>query len=256
VGLTRLLGTLLLTAALTFPPSARADETAPVTLPAMSVEKIVLPNGLTVLLAPDPLASLTGVRIRYAAGTADDPVDELGVADVARFVASEQTVHVPHVRRALAGLGATNVNTSITTDATIFTEAVSIESAKRLARAGDQSRHTWQIFADVVRLVDRELFPAWHPYVNADDQVDPERVREDTVRAFLGTFYVPKTATLTLADNLVERAPRRCLPSTGGCSRRVSSRSRAWLARRRRRRGTSSRADVARFQAPRRRRPL
>ncbi len=65
--------------------SARADE---LTLPSLPTETVVLSNGLRVLLAPDPRASLVAVRVVYDVGLADDPNSKRGLAHLTEHLVS------------------------------------------------------------------------------------------------------------------------------------------------------------------------
>src|SRR6476469_6970993 len=63
----------------------------PIDLP---VQRFVLPNGLTVLLAPDHKAPLVGMQLRYRVGTRDDPQSRPGLTALAQRMMMRATMHV------------------------------------------------------------------------------------------------------------------------------------------------------------------
>jgi zinc protease len=205
------------------PTSARADPIDPFALPA---EAMVLPNGLTVLLAPDPRARLATVMVSYAAGAADDPDGLRGLAHMVEHLLARRTKHVTDASRELERSGGCLFNATTTLDSTAYFESVPPE---RLATAlwlesdrmgygadavreedikveravlanEDRDRNRDSELAAVRWLAMHELFPEWHPYApGADDANDIDGIRAKDVLAFLATWYMPSNATLAIA---------------------------------------------------------
>ena len=191
---------------------------------ALPTEKVVLGNGLTVLLAPDPRAPLASVVVSYRAGAADDPDGLRGLAHMTEHLAGGRTAHVQDALRALAAAGASDLNAATAMDRTLFFETLPPEhlatalwiEADRMGFAGsavtdarvvaerpvlanevrDRSRDT--SMASVLPLMVRELFPFWHPYA-ASSGDDLARIDARDVQAFLRTWYQPSNAILAIA---------------------------------------------------------
>jgi zinc protease len=202
---------------------ARAQPIDPFSLPS---ETIRLPNGLKVLLAPDPRARFASVVVSYAAGSADDPDGLRGLAHMVEHLVANRTKHVPDTMRALEAAGGCRFNATTTPDATTYFESVPPErlatalwiESDRMGFAEDaiteervdsqraiveneerQSNHDGSLAA-LGSITMHELFPAWHPYAAlADGATDTPRVRAKDVLAFIHTWYTPANATLAIA---------------------------------------------------------
>jgi zinc protease len=193
---------------------------------ALPTERIVLPNGLKVLLAPDPRARLASVVVSYAAGTADDPDGLRGLAHLTEHLVANRTTHVHDALRELVTAGVSDMNAATTIDRTTYFEtlppehlptALWIESDRMGFASGalsdarvdaerpvvanemrDRTRDT--SLAAVGPILVRELFPPGHPYMmSLDDGDDLDHIDARDVRAFLLTWYQPSNATLAIA---------------------------------------------------------
>jgi predicted Zn-dependent peptidase len=203
--------------------SARAQAVDPLGLPA---EKVVLANGLRVLLTPDPQARVASVTVSYGAGAADDPDGLQGLAHLTEHLVAEGTSHVPDVFRALTLAGASDMNAETSLDGTTYFETVPPEhldtalwiesdrmafaegavSDARVAAARPvvanelRDRIRDASLAAVRPLVLAEIFPPWHPYASSTgDGGDIARIGAGDVRAFVRTWYRPSNATLAIA---------------------------------------------------------
>ena len=58
---------------------------------AAPIDTYRLPNGIRVVLAPDPDLPNVSVAIRYGVGTADDPVGKEGLAQLLEHVMAKST---------------------------------------------------------------------------------------------------------------------------------------------------------------------
>ena len=186
-------------------------------------EMLTLANGLRVLLAPDPTASLASIQVTYRAGLGDDPTGLRGLAHITEHLVAERTKHVPSGLSALESWGATHFNASTSLDHTEYYETVPpnrIEAALWLEsdRMGFASEALSQARLESARAavknegvqhsdggydlsarIRAELFPSGHPYADADGALDVDDVTLADVRAFLATWYLPSNATLAVA---------------------------------------------------------
>jgi predicted Zn-dependent peptidase len=211
-------------ASLLFPALGRA-ETPP-------LDTFVLSNGLHVILAPDPKASLAAVVVSYEVGSGDDPDGRRGLAHFTEHVVAEHTKHIPDARGVLFAAGATPVNARTERDDTVYLEMLPPErletalwvESDRMGYAADV------VTEDVVRgtrgtvgnetrdsVVDRRLavlpeivglalYPTWHPYHGLTQGVgaDIDSIHAWDIRAFLATWYSPRNATLVIAGRFEE----------------------------------------------------
>ena len=217
---------------------------------ALPTEEVLLPNGLHVLLAPDPNARLVSVQVRYAVGSADDPNGRRGLAHLVEHVIASKTMHVDRALSVLEGAGATEFNATTRPDETFYFEtlpperletALWVESdrmgfsavdetvvreEREVIRNEDRDRRVDGMLAEVGVAMNHELYPSWHPYSSyAEGAADLDRIVLDDVRAFVRTWYSPTNATLAIAGRfdrdkalaLVDRyfssLPRRLPPA-------------------------------------------
>jgi predicted Zn-dependent peptidase len=205
------------------PAVALAETTAPPDLPA---ERLQLPNGLTVLLAPDASSRLVSVQVTYAAGAADDPDGLRGLAHLVEHLVAERTEHVEDALGALESAGACRMNAVTSLDRTSYFESVPPEHLETVmwvesdrmafgagavtpqrvdaARAAIANEARDRELDGPLGLVDfftsRELFPIWHPYAPGPDPTpDLGGARAEDVKAFLRTWYAPGNAVLAVA---------------------------------------------------------
>jgi zinc protease len=200
---------------------------------ALPSERIVLPNGLTVLLAPDPHARLATVAVSYGVGQADEPDGLRGLAHMAEHLVASRTRHASDVFRELEAAGGVRFNAVTSLDRTVYFESVPPEhlatalwlesdrmgyaadavteprvAAERAVLANeDRDRRRDGSLALVEPFTMQELFPAWHPYASeVDELTDFGRIEARDVVAFLRTWYLPSNATLAIAGAF-DRAP-------------------------------------------------
>ncbi len=203
--------------------TARAQPIDPFGLPS---ETIRLPNGLKVLLAPDPRARLASVMVSYAAGAADDPDGLRGLAHMVEHLVANGTKHVRDSTLAIEAAGGCRFNATTTLDATRYFESVPPErlatalwvESDRMGYAEDavteervnsqratveneeRERNRDGTLAALGSITNREIFPDWHPYAALPEGVtDTARIRAKDVLAFIHTWYMPANATLAVA---------------------------------------------------------
>ncbi len=214
-------------------PRTRAHRAAPdpaEQLPPMRVERFTLPNGLDVVLVPDPSVRHVAVIVRYATGTGDSSPARTGLAHLAEHLTYGPTRHAPQgLLVATEDAMATSYNGITSIDEThYFAEvpagalerALWVES-ERMAFALDgvtdeALRHERAVVTneyfqhvreqtggDLGLALARELYPEGHlrrvPYETGDRLA---RVTLDDVRGFLARSYVPANARLTVAGHI------------------------------------------------------
>jgi predicted Zn-dependent peptidase len=93
-------------------------------LPDLPVQTVVLPNGLTVLLAPDANARAISVVTAYGAGSGDDPDNLQGLAHFTEHMVAQRTKHVADAQHALEAAGGTLSNALTSGDTTTYFETL------------------------------------------------------------------------------------------------------------------------------------
>jgi zinc protease len=218
---------LLLALGVSTPALARATE-AP---PAPSLERMVLPNGLTVVLATDHAVPVVGMQLCYQVGSRDEPDARPGLAALVPRLMVRATTHLAEGQydRALDAAGATGSTWRVEPDRTCFKTTVpAAEVALPLWLWSDQmgflsGRLDQRLIDQQIVTVKNEqvqrientplghltdiesarIYPAGHPY-RASPLPDGERLRGigvPEVRAFVVAQYTPDRATLVLSGD-------------------------------------------------------
>jgi zinc protease len=226
----RALLTLALVAA---PQLAHADD------PKIPFEKYKLPNGLEVILAPDPSIPLVAVNVWYHVGSGDEVPGKSGFAHLfehmmfqgSKNVGSDQ--HFPVLRK----LGADEVNGTTNTDRTNYFEVVPANQLEvGLWLESDRMSHLLDLVdkdslanqIDVVRNERRQrydnapynvarfalqaaLYPEGHPYryFTIGKHEDLVAASVEDVKNFYRTWYVPANATLALVGDFDVAATKK-----------------------------------------------
>lgn len=204
------------------------------------VDRLVLPNGLTVLLSVDHRTPLVGMQLRYSVGMRDDPENRPGLSILAARMMVRATTHIGDgdYDRYLDGAGGFDARFTVSPDWTAF--AVSVPSdqvalplwlwsdqmgffanrvdepliAEQLAAIRNESAARRDSApAGIVReLVAAELYPAPHPYHVLARSADPllDGVSPAEVRAFVDAQFTPDRAILALVGD-IDRAQVRAL---------------------------------------------
>jgi zinc protease len=212
-------------AALALPRVARADD------PKIKFEKYTLPNGLEVILAPDPSVPLVAVNLWYHVGSGDEVHGKSGFAHLFEHMMFQGSKnvgtdkHFPTLRK----IGSDEINGTTNSDRTNYFEVV---PANQLATAlwleSDRMGHLLDILdkdelanqIDVVRNERRQrydnvpytparfamlaaLYPEGHPYryMTIGKHEDLVNASVDDVKNFFKTWYVPSNATLALVGD-------------------------------------------------------
>ncbi|HSY21974.1 MAG TPA: pitrilysin family protein [Polyangiaceae bacterium] len=196
---------------------------------AAPIDTYRLPNGIRVVLAPDPDLPNVSVAIRYGVGSADDPAGKEGLAHLVEHLMFAGSRHVPSgdYFRWIARVGGTAPSGTTSLDATLYLTTVPATAlpvvfwleSDRMGFLPDVLTQSTldrevRIIADELRgrVVDQEvgiaismkeqaLFPVWHPYHrDAHEWGLPNCTVEDLL-AFWTTWYGPPNAVIAVAGN-------------------------------------------------------
>jgi zinc protease len=194
-----------------------------------------LPNGMRVILLPDPSSPLVEVDMRYAVGAAEDPQGKSGLAHVVEhmvFLQRPAGADMPSSFSALAQV-ATFFNANTTWDSTHFVASarpeelgtlLAIEGARLRLGCETVTPAAFARELEVVRNENREkasdpdtavfarieqaVYPPGHAYhrpVGGDD-AEVVALGLDDVCRFTHDYYVPENATLVISGNIDEAA--------------------------------------------------
>jgi predicted Zn-dependent peptidase len=219
--------TALLVGSLLVATLARADVVAPAALP---VSQRTLPNGLTVVFAPDRSVSSVRVVVRYRGGAADEAPERAGFTQLVERLFADGTVHAKageHERR-IDDAGGWTTSATTLDDLTLSTEvppgalelALWLE-AERMAGLADaiteagvakerdaiaaayRGAYVDQPYGLVARAVRNALWPEGHGN-RRDILGDATALAHGTladVRAFVRERITPRRATLVVIGN-------------------------------------------------------
>lgn len=226
---------LLALALVAMPQLAHADD------PKIAFERYTLPNGLEVILSPDPSIPLVAVNVWYHVGSGDEVPGRSGFAHLfehmmfqgSKNVGNDQ--HFPILRK----LGADEVNGTTSSDRTNYYEVVpSNQLATGLWLESDRMSHLLDILdkdslanqIDVVRNEKRlrndnqpynvaryalqaALYPEGHPYryFTIGKHEDLLAASVEDVKNFYRTWYVPANATLALVGDFDVPATKKLI---------------------------------------------
>ncbi|MEO8551243.1 MAG: pitrilysin family protein [Kofleriaceae bacterium] len=228
------------------PRLAHADD------PKLAFEKYTLPNGLEVILAPDPTIPLVAVNVWYHVGSGDEVPGRSGFAHLFEhmmFQGSKNTGHDAHFK-ILKKMGADEVNGTTNSDRTNYYEVVpSNQLETGLWLESDRMGHLLDVLdkdslanqIDVVRNERRQrydnapynvarfalqaaLYPEGHPYryFTIGKHEDLLAASVEDVKNFFRTWYVPANATLCLTGDFDVAATKPMIEKYfGGFSKSV-----------------------------------
>src|SRR4051812_14540050 len=207
------------------PQLAHADD------PKLAFEKYTLPNGLEVILAPDPSIPLVAVNVWYHVGSGDEVPGKSGFAYLFEHMMFQGSKNVGSDKHfeVLRKLGSDEINGTTNSDRTNYFEVVpSNQLETGLWLESDRMSHLLEMLdkdalanqIDVVRNERRQrydnapynkarfalqaaLYPEGHPYryFTIGKHEDLVAASVDDVKAFYKTWYVPANATLALVGD-------------------------------------------------------
>jgi zinc protease len=199
--------------------------------PVHEVGRSVLPNGMTVILAPERGGSVVGLDLNYGVGSRDDPESRPGLAAFTERLMMRATAHVAdgEYERDLDTAGAVGRSWTVGADRTVLRMTVPAEQvalplwlwsdqlgffAERVDQAlvdreltAAKNYYTERVenvpAGGVLRIVEAALYPAGHPYrpgpVRGASGLAGLTVAE--VRAFAAAHFTPDRATLSVCGD-------------------------------------------------------
>ncbi len=195
-----------------------------------------LPNGLRVLLGPDPSQPTVTVHVTYLVGSRHEGYGERGMAHLLEHMQFRGTPRHPHLLRELTAHGASpNGNTGL--DRTSYSETLPATPANlawALDLEADRLAHSRLARQDLARefsvvrnelemgenspgsvLEERVLSTAylWHAYGNSiiGSQADVEQIPVARLRAFYHRYYRPDNAVLLVTGKFDVRQALRLI---------------------------------------------
>lgn len=213
--------------------SISQDVPAPLTT-VEGITEYQLPNGLQVLLFPDPSTTNITVNVTYRVGSRHEGGGEAGMAHLLEHMVFKGTPDFPNIWGALEDHGA-NFNGTTWVDRTNYFETLPASEANldfALRMEADRMVHSLIRDEDLAKemtvvrnefemgenspsgvLSERMLSTAylWHGYGRSTigNRSDIERVPGEKLRVFYRKFYQPDNATLLLAGKF---DPAKVLP--------------------------------------------
>ena len=172
----------------------------------------VLANGLKVVLVPQTSVPTVDIRLVFGAGSADDPADKRGAAQLAGHGLFWDFRHINDMLRFLAAAGRQIV--SVDLDATTFAAHgldmhvdLLLSGLRRLVREGRYGdidklargvrNRGGDDFGEAYRVA---AYGVDHPYVRAGREIAGSIGKDDAI-AFRNAHYTPDNATLIIAGH-------------------------------------------------------
>lgn len=193
--------------------------------PSIAVERLSLPNGLDVILAPDARVPTVGVALLYRVGARDETPEQEGFAHLFEHMMFQGSAHVGKMEHFswLERHGA-DVNAFTTEDLTLYHEEVPAPqlelalwleadrmrslavTAENLANQQEtvleemRQRYDNQPYGQARTELPRLAYSSWayaHPVIGTRERLQATTI--ELVRAFHAAWYVPSNATLVLS---------------------------------------------------------
>ncbi len=198
-------------------------------------ERRTLDNGLTVILAPEPLVPVVAVNLWYGVGSRNERAGRTGFAHLFEHMMFQGSAHVPKGRHfELLESAGGSMNATTSHDRTNYFETLPAHQLD-LALWLEADRMGWLLPAmdqgkldnqrDVVRNERRQgmdnqpygdwgeriqamLYPPDHPYHHTviGSMEDLANAQLSDIEAFFQTFYCPNNAVLTVAGDFETQA--------------------------------------------------
>jgi zinc protease len=212
------------------PPVSGSRAPAPGSSISVPFEKYALPNGLTVVLAPDRATPTVAVVAMYHVGSKNEQPGLTGFAHLFEHVMFTGSGHIPYGvhDRMTEGIGGSN-NGSTNNDITQYYESVpanylehalwlesdrmgwlldALDTAKYSAQRAivkNERRQSYdnQPYGRVDELIAAAMYPPTHPYswpvIGSMKDLDAAPV--EAVKEFFRLYYAPNNATLSIAGD-------------------------------------------------------
>jgi len=210
--------------------ASSAPALSPIPLPDIAYTRIVLKNGLTVIVHEDHKAPVVGVNLWYHVGSKDEPPGRTGFAHLFEHLMFGSTGgNQRGWFERLEGVGATGINGTTQEDRTNFFETVPTPAldmtlameAQRMGHLLDAFNETLlntqrgvvqnekrqdenQPYAVTDELITKAVWPASHPYSHTviGEMTDLDAAKVQDVKDWFAHYYGPTNAVLVLAGDI------------------------------------------------------
>ena len=190
-------------------------------------ESTQLPNGLTVVVHPDPDSSVVVVNVAYNVGSRDETSDKTGFAHLFEHLMFSGSINIPNYDEPLQKAGGENnafttpdyTNYYLTLPSENIETGLWLESDRMLGLAFNEKgldvqrkvvieefkqRYLNQPYGDVWHklraLAYKEHNYQWPTIGKNIEQIEDAQMKD--VRAFFETYYIPNNAVLVLAGDV------------------------------------------------------
>jgi zinc protease len=219
------------------PPAADATAAAKFSRAAFTIPhtKLVLSNGLTVLVHEDHSVPVVAVNLWYHVGSRNEEPGKTGFAHLFEHFFFNGSEHYPFgFREAMDDLGANNRNGTTNTDRTNFFEDVPVSALERTLfleadRMGflaarinkemlerergvvqnEKRQGENQPYGRVFDRIGGRMYPSHHPYSwsTIGSMADLDAARLEDVQRWYASYYGPNNSVLSLAGDItIEQA--------------------------------------------------
>jgi len=214
------------------PPRRQVTPPAAPAMPDLDIpyQKVVLDNGLTVIVHEDHKAPIVAVNVWYHVGSKNEPAGRSGFAHLFEHLMFNGSENYNHdYFNVLERVGATDLNGTTNEDRTNYfqnvpTSAVdlalwmesdrmghllgAIDQAKLDEQRGvvqnEKRQGDNQPYAVTEELITKAVWPAAHPYSHTviGSMEDLDAAKLDDVKEWFKTYYGPSNATLVIAGDI------------------------------------------------------
>ncbi|HWZ57333.1 MAG TPA: pitrilysin family protein [Gemmatimonadaceae bacterium] len=213
-------------------PVAAQERAAPaVTIPTIPVERVLLPNGLTVLLSPDHTAPVVHIAVWYHVGSKNEVRGRTGFAHLFEHVMFQGSAHVAkgeYIKMVEDGGG--EMNGSTTSDRTEYHETMPVnyletalwlesdrmgyllpaltqaklDNQRDVVKNERRQRVDNQPFGSKDEVLIAALFPESNPYSwpVIGSMTDLSAASLDDVTGFFRQYYAPSNAVLAIVGDI------------------------------------------------------
>ncbi|MBS2026430.1 MAG: insulinase family protein [Deltaproteobacteria bacterium] len=216
----------------------------PPTAFAIPTERLTLPNGLVVLLSPDPSVASVAVTMSFAAGTEYEPAQRSGLAHLVEHVMAIGPTPETDYAGILERRGAVKFNGFTTYDSLRYEvvlpaaqlpvalwafadrlgtlpaliDAAAVEKSRRIVFQERALVLADQPFGLVDEIVAKDLYPAPHPLHGGVLGVESELATATVadIHDYVSKYLVPANAVLTVVGNFDPKVVKPLLQDTLG----------------------------------------
>ena len=262
--LCRIAAALFATLLVGVPARAHAAAKAEPSLPIAPVAftRMVLANGLTLIVHEDHKAPVVAVALWYQVGSKNEPPGRTGFAHLFEHLMFGSTGgNQRGWFEKLEGIGATDINGTTSEDRTNFFETVPTPTldtvlAMEAGRMGhlldgfnvallttqrgvvqnEKRQYENQPYAVAQEMIAKSVWPAQHPYSHTviGELADLDAARVEDVKTWFATYYGPTNATLVLSGDITPAQARAKVERYFGAITPGPpiARQKVWIARR------------------------